>query len=432
MHLDSPFRRLRRLACLVALAAAAWPCASPARTLLENGSNTVWRFLDTGSLPPAGWLQPGFDDSHWNSGPAPLGYGEPRLATTLRKTSPRPVTTWFRREFVTPALGTNERAVVLLCVDDGAVVHLNGRELARVNLPTGPLQPDTLASRELGARAEGRYVRLPVPARDLRPGGTNVVAVEVHQATTNNADLFFDLALKTLPADTAPPTVTTEAKPVLEAYYKQHYVDTATRVPDGYFDGGRHMQLDAAGRARSGREILLVDRDGDPELQRQIEFARSAAIRDLPERERIQRLAAFIDARTTPPGGPRWTGPAIEDLTREFANQSLRIGDVIEQSQAGVCRHRSLLFKILGDEAGLKTALVRGNYARRGVKPGFAHAWNEVTLSDGRRVLVDVMHHGGKAVFPEITSPEVVSCYLKEDDTPWYAPATAPASAPSP
>ena len=30
------------------------------------------------------------------------------------------------------------------------------------------------------------------------------------------------------------------------------------------------------------------------------------------------------------------------------------------------------------------------------------------------------MHNGGKPVFPEVTSTNVVRCYLKENDTPWY------------
>ena len=76
--------------------------------------------------------------------------------------------------------------------------------------------------------------------------------------------------------------------------------------------------------------------------------------------------------------------------------------------------------------AGLRCALVRGNYARSG-PPGFAHAWNEITLEDGRRVLVDVMHHGGKASFPEVTTPGVIKHYLRENDTPWYTEGTAAA-----
>src|SRR6185295_8137875 len=102
-----------------------------------------------------------------------------------------------------------------------------------------------------------------------------------------------------------------------------------------------------------------------------------------------------------------------EQLQIEFADKPLLIGDWVDQSHAGVCRHRALLFKILADEAGLRSALVRGNYAVHLGQPGFAHAWNEVVLSDGRRRLVDVMHNGGKSKFPEVTSLEVVQRYLK-------------------
>jgi hypothetical protein len=77
-----------------------------------------------------------------------------------------------------------------------------------------------------------------------------------------------------------------------------------------------------------------------------------------------------------------------------------------------------LLFKILGDEAGLDVALVRGNYDRTG--PDRGHAWNEVSLGDGRRVIVDVMHHGARPQCLEVTAPQVIEHYLKVDDTPWY------------
>jgi hypothetical protein len=420
----------RRLLPAVLLALMALPGAAPARTVLEAGSATTWRFLE-GTEPAAGWTGLGFDDAAWKTGPAPLGYGEARLGTRIphQNNVGQPGPAWFRRSFVAPALAEGERAVIVLCADDGAVVHLNGREIGRYNMPKGPVANGTLARQELDEKSEGFYLRLTVPPGLLRAAATNVLAVEVHPATTNDTDLFFDLALKTVPPQSGPPKVTPAAKPVLETYHQKHYVGPADRVPDGYFDGGRHMRLDEEGRAQSGREILLVDRGNDPELQRQIAYAQSAEIRQLPELERVQKLAAFVDGRTTPPGGERWTGPTIDMITKEFANKTLRIGDVVEQSQAGVCRHRSLLFKILADEAGLQAALVRGNYAQRGRTPGFAHAWNEVTLSDGRRVLVDVMHNGGKPVFRAVTDPYVVRCYLREDDTPWYREAAAPAEA---
>ncbi len=100
-----------------------------------------------------------------------------------------------------------------------------------------------------------------------------------------------------------------------------------------------------------------------------------------------------------------------DELEGEFRNKPVLIGDWVDQAQAGECRHRALLFKILADEAGLDVALVRGNYAG-GSPPG--HAWNEASLGDGRRVIVDVMHDGARPRCLEVTAPEVIERYLKE------------------
>ncbi|MBA4017642.1 MAG: hypothetical protein C0483_10755 [Pirellula sp.] len=55
---------------------------------------------------------------------------------------------------------------------------------------------------------------------------------------------------------------------------------------------------------------------------------------------------------------------------------------------------------------------------------GFPHAWNEVVLRDGRRVIVDMMHHGGKPKFLDVTEREAIERYLRVDDTPWYSAKT--------
>jgi hypothetical protein len=405
-----------------------WPLANSGRTLLEAGAPTEWKFLAGTNPPPAVWREAGFDDAAWHSGKAPLGYGASRLTTTL----PRPsgatngsVTTWFRRELAASPLQADEGLDILLCVDDGAVVHINGREIARPNMPTGEVSATTPARSAVKGRAEGFYTRISVPKGAWRSTGTNVLAVEVHQASATDEDCFFDLALKSLPPDGPRPTVSTGARAAINAYYKEHFVGPGVPVPDGYVDGGRAMAFDAEGRALSGREILVVDRAGDSELRKHLDFARSPELQSLGPLERAQRLAERVDRLTTPPGGERWVGPAVEELTREFANKPLRIGDVLDLGQAGVCRHRSLLFKILADEAGLKSALVRGNFAVNGPR-GFAHAWNEIYLDDGRRLLVDVMHNGGKPRFPAVTDPEVVRRYRKPDDTPWYSTNAVP------
>jgi hypothetical protein len=212
---------------------------------------------------------------------------------------------------------------------------------------------------------------------------------------------------------------------VVKTFSKQHYLGPDVKIPDGYIDGGRAMKIDASGKAVSRREILMVDRVHDTELSSDLAFACSGELRALPTLERAQRIAAWIDGKTTPRGGIRWVTKETDDLQREFAGKAMLIGDWVDQCHAGVCRHRSLFFKLLADEAGIKTALVRGNFVKED-PPGFAHAWNELVLDDGRRVLVDVMHNGGNPKFRELTDAYVIKHYRKVDDSPWYGAKSEP------
>lgn len=398
--------------------------ALPARTIVEAGNATVWKYRDDGGDPGAEWRQAEYDDSHWKSGSAPLGFGESGIGTVVYAGPDdrhRPVAAWFRRKF-NAELNPGESLVLLLCVDDGAVVYLNGDEIARVNMPAGPVTAATFARQTVGDDQEGFYRRLQVPAEKLHTGRENLLAVEVHQATAASSDLFFDLALKVLPAAGVEARISPEAREVVIAYRTRHFIGPRVKVSDGYIDGGRGMEVDASGGAASGREILMVDRERDRELAADLAFARSASLRAAPPRARVRLIATWIDERMTPPGGSRWVVETAGQLENEFKSKPVLIGDWVDQCQAGVCRHRALMFKILADEAGLRAALVRGNIASQ-VPPGFAHAWNEVELDGGERVLVDIMQNGGSSIFPAVTDAEVVKRYLKVDGKPWYGPA---------
>jgi hypothetical protein len=75
----------------------------------------------------------------------------------------------------------------------------------------------------------------------------------------------------------------------------------------------------------------------------------------------------------------------MRQLGAQFAGREVLLGD-IAAGGAGVCRHRALMLKVLGDEAGLEVTLVRGRLSLHGSSGG--HAWNEIVI-DGRRLLVD-------------------------------------------
>ena len=178
------------------------------------GPASEWRFLDDGSdlggsdlvsggggYDDSNWKHEDFPDGGWGSGAAPLGYGTIsgiHLNTIVSfgdDLARKHRTTYFRKAFeleeVVRFVSLNLR---LLC-DDGAVVYLNGREVARDGFAGGVVvTADTLADERFGT-AEGEWRGFEVPSSFLNEG-LNVLAVEVHQATDGSSDLGFDLELR--------------------------------------------------------------------------------------------------------------------------------------------------------------------------------------------------------------------------------------------
>ncbi len=102
-----------------------------------------------------------------------------------------PATHYFRRSFSFTGNPTNTALALNLAVDDGAVVWLNGQELYRHNMPAGAVGYTTPASSDVTAQAFTGTISVPAAAL---LGGSNVLAVEVHQSTGAN-DVLFGLEL---------------------------------------------------------------------------------------------------------------------------------------------------------------------------------------------------------------------------------------------
>ncbi|QDT45860.1 hypothetical protein Pan241w_59880 [Gimesia alba] len=409
------------------------PQAEAETALIKFGKETEWKYQDDGKALPPGWVQPNFADEKWSTGLAPLGFGDRGLNTIVRfgdDPQKKQITTYFRRAFQIEDPDKLKKLVLLIRSDDGVVVYLNGKEIARNNLPAGQVTAETTAIKAIGGVLERLYQRFTVSTDNL-VSGTNLLAVEVHQANPRSSDLFLDLELRGYQDEKElRPTLTPQAKPATVAYHSRHYVAPKLKIIDGYVDGGRGMQLNDQGQARSRRELLIVDRSRDASLRKHLEFAKSDEIKSLEPVKRAFRLAKYIDQSMTLEKDNRYTMAAVVLLTKEYANEGVLIGDVTRICGAGVCRHRALLFKILADEAGLDVALVRGNFGDAERREG--HAWNELHLKDGRRFVVDVMH---RRMIPITVEANVATRrYLTVENKPWYElPETAlPLSAPRP
>jgi len=173
---------------------------------LPPGGETEWRYLDGEAAPADTWARIEFDDSKWKQGKAPLGYGKADLGTTLSfggKEKKKHITSYFRTTFKAGAKSELDvaRLRLVLIYDDGAVVYLNGKEVARRNLPEGKLDSETVALRAIGATGEFRAM---IPVELLKFEAVNTVAVEMHQSGPTSSDLYLDLKLTGHPAEILP------------------------------------------------------------------------------------------------------------------------------------------------------------------------------------------------------------------------------------
>ncbi|MCP5031434.1 MAG: hypothetical protein GY939_06475, partial [Actinomycetia bacterium] len=194
-------------------------------------ARSEWRYSDTGADLGTAWRDPGYDDGAWPTGNAEFGFGDGDEATTFTSG----FSTYYARtsfEFdgtVPSALG------VAIKADDGAVVYLNGVELARENMPDGVITAGTGASGWKGGADESTFVEY-IARSDALVVGTNVLAVEVHNVWSGNGDLSLDVVLS---ASTESPPVPPEppAGPLVAQGSTWAYIDDATATPTSWQNG---------------------------------------------------------------------------------------------------------------------------------------------------------------------------------------------------
>ncbi len=184
--------------CILGFTPGATRAAVGDGAVLVPTTGSTWKYLDDGVTPPATWRGAGFADAAWAAGPAPLGYGEAGLGTTVgfgADPDNKHVTTYFRQTFAVPNATLFNRMFLNLRRDDGAVVYLNGSEVFRNNLPAGVIDARTLAVTNVYGAGEGVFHSVTLNSTGLLLNGANVLAVEVHQAGHDSIDLNFDLSL---------------------------------------------------------------------------------------------------------------------------------------------------------------------------------------------------------------------------------------------
>ncbi|NND03259.1 MAG: fibronectin type III domain-containing protein, partial [Acidimicrobiia bacterium] len=247
-------------------------------------ADAPWMYLDSGP-PGRAWLDRGFDDSSWEAGHAQLGFGDNDEATDIEKGE---FAYYFRSEFRTPNGREVLDASIRLIRDDGAVVYLNGVEVMRSNMPSGPIAHNTPAASTTGGSEEDRWFTESVDPSLFTPG-INVLAVEVHQRTENSSDVSFalglDAELSDEPFDTSPPsapknlTVETKSASSLALEWRaasddrgiDGYIVKRNGTKVGYSDGLTFVDTNLAPNTTYRYKVIAVDtslNEGPPSLSR--------------------------------------------------------------------------------------------------------------------------------------------------------------------
>ncbi len=191
------------LLCILAMAGRAGAMTiqlgSETVTLVEAGR--TWHYLagaEAASEPAEAWTQSDFDDSAWPAGPAGFGYGDNDDATVLADMQGRYVTLHIRTTFSVAAPVGDGALELEIDYDDGFIAYLNGREVARRNVPEGPATFETTASSHEAGTPETITLG---PAADLLVEGVNVLAIEGHNASAGSSD-FSLLPVLRMPSET--------------------------------------------------------------------------------------------------------------------------------------------------------------------------------------------------------------------------------------
>lgn len=140
-----------------------------------------WRFLPAKAVMGNDWIKPGFDDSRWRQGKAPIGYGEPEIKTRNgAEIGEKGEAFVFRRTVDVPADLLTQKDVTFrigVASDDNATVYLNGSLLDKDPEPDHEF---AYWNREIE-----------IPLKSLKPGQNRIAVLVTNKPASS--DLFFDL-----------------------------------------------------------------------------------------------------------------------------------------------------------------------------------------------------------------------------------------------
>ncbi len=169
---------------------------------LMDSEDTSWNYFkgtEEPSDPVDAWRELNYNDSSWElNAQTSIGYGDNDDNTPLNDMQGNYSTIYLRNTFTVSDTSEIENLYLDLYLDDACIIWINGYEVYRTPaLPAAFLPYDTQSSDygySVGDASWSYNISLPPPSNYLQ-NDTNVIAIQVINATLGSSDLSIDVKL---------------------------------------------------------------------------------------------------------------------------------------------------------------------------------------------------------------------------------------------
>ncbi len=135
----------------------------------------------------SGWTSSSFDDSEWNKGKTPIGYGETDIVTSVQNTR----SVFIRKTFTVKHVESVAQMMLHMDCDDGFIAYVNGTEIARSNMNSTDFEAFATTYTD-GIMKEGQTPPSYAITNfsKLLLEGENTLCIQIHNCSDESSDLI--------------------------------------------------------------------------------------------------------------------------------------------------------------------------------------------------------------------------------------------------
>ncbi len=196
-----------------------------------------------------------------------------------------------------------------------------------------------------------QFARKSLPVQDTVSFSGNKENVQKHKLSDKLANLFKKKVI---------------SEPIAQSKYFMFngIINKDTKITDGFMDVGLGGEIYNNGEVHSYREIIVVNREEDKILNELIQRAKNDTV-EMNERNKADYIYYMLINENAKHALINEKGIIPEINSKLLAGNTLGY-------MYGLGRHSSIIFKVIADEIGVKSDLIKGSLL------GSKHAWNVV------------------------------------------------------